>query len=220
MAVRSKRQIRGTVYDSNRVESSAADSFRTSVALIRKAREGDEIAFDDLLARYYPRVFRVVRRRLGADLRQHAESGDVVQEVMWQVVRTFDRFEVRDEEALIRWMGRVAENRIRDMAKFHGAARRAGGVPLAGDDGGAKEPASDRATPFEEASGQEQREAVDRAMAQLSPERRELLERRAKGASWKEIAEAMGLEAPWLARDRHASAMVALMRALPDDRDR
>ena len=51
-----------------------------SLDLVRSAQEGDSDALNLLFERYYERVRRVVRMRLGRKLRQEMDSGDILQE--------------------------------------------------------------------------------------------------------------------------------------------
>ena len=51
-----------------------------SLDLVRSAQNGDGGALNLLFERYYERVRRVVRMRLGNKLRQEMDSGDILQE--------------------------------------------------------------------------------------------------------------------------------------------
>ncbi|HEX5011221.1 MAG TPA: hypothetical protein VFY71_12560 [Planctomycetota bacterium] len=55
------------------------------------------------------------------DLVRLAQDGDS------QPLRTFDRFEMRDQGSFIDWRARPAEERMRDAADDHGALERAAG---------------------------------------------------------------------------------------------
>lgn len=46
-----------------------------------------------------------------------AESQDFVQDAVLEAIRGFDRLEIRDERALVRWLATVARNRIRDAGR-------------------------------------------------------------------------------------------------------
>ena len=112
------------------------ESFDQTIDLVRRAHDGDSQALQSLFGRYYERVRRMVRLRLGAALRHRMDSGDILQETFLEALRTFDRFEMRDQGSFINWLARLAENRIRDAADYHGALKRTAGreVPLSAGD--------------------------------------------------------------------------------------
>lgn len=197
-------------------------SIQESVELVRRAQRGERSAFERLLDRYYPRVLEVVRHKLGPELRSYTESTDVVQETMGQVLLSFDRFEMRDEEALVRWISGLVENRLRDMAKFHRRAQRdrKREVPLAGPSStlaGAPEPAQSAVSPLEALARREQSDKVRSVLEGLPEEQREILQRRNNGETWEAVAEGMGLGKISAARTLHAKATMALMRGVADD---
>ena len=86
-------------------------------SLVTRARSGDSEALAFLLDRYQSRVLRLVRRRIGPGVRRQVESGDVVQEVMAETIRSIQDFTPRDERSFFRWLSCVVENRIRNIAR-------------------------------------------------------------------------------------------------------
>ncbi len=193
---------------------------RETVDLVRRAQAGDDDAFEDVVRRAYPKVRQIVRARIGPGLRQVAESGDVVQEAMGEVVRGLGDFEMRDDDALIKWIAGLVENRLRDMAKYHGRAKRDAGrvIPLVpkapGDTTNAIDPARSTQTPLEKASDREMAERLRVAVKALEPKHREVIERRGEGLTWGEVAKAMDLPSEGAARMLHSRAKVALMNAV------
>src|SRR6185436_18440399 len=101
------------------------DDLTLTLDLLRRAQQGERPALERLLERYYERVRRIVRLRLGPSLRRRLESGDILQETFLAAVRNFARFELRDEGSFINWLAVLAENQIRDAADHHGAQKRA-----------------------------------------------------------------------------------------------
>lgn len=95
-----------------------------SYELVDRAQAGDMQAYNRLFERYYERVLRIVRIRLGRGLKRFVEAEDILQETFIAAVRTFDRFEMRHEASLIAWMARLAENKIREAADYHHALKR------------------------------------------------------------------------------------------------
>lgn len=198
--------------------------------LVRRAQDGDEQALAALFARYYERVRRIVRLRLGTRLRSVLESGDILQETFLSALKGFHRFEVRDDAAFVNWISRVAENQIRDAADHHRAQKRdaARAVPLevGREDGGRDDPAATGPSPGEEAARGERLALVEECIAELPDEYRELIVLRDYvGESWEEVARQTGRPSPDAARMMHATALVELTRRVrarcgPDGRAR
>ena len=99
--------------------------------LLRDAKHGDRDARDHLFARAADRVLLYARMRLGAALRARVDAMDVLQETFLHAHRDWHRFEASDKDldrdldrGLAQWLCAIAENRIRDLADWHGAARR------------------------------------------------------------------------------------------------
>src|SRR5262245_29002800 len=96
-----------------------ADDLDLTLQLVRRVQSGDRAALQPLFERYYDRVRRIARVRLGAGLRQRMDSGDIVQETFIAALSGFDRFELRDEASLLQWLAVLLENRIRDAADWN-----------------------------------------------------------------------------------------------------
>lgn len=197
-------------------EPSASDS----VELVRAAQGGDRAALGALMERYYPRVLGIVRARLGDELRRNTESLDVAQEAFGQAVRAFERFELRDEDGFVKWMAQLVENRVRDLAKYQGRAKRDAGREVhlesllaAASTSRAFDPADSGATPAELVARAEEQARALAALAALPEGQREVLRLRAAGVEWTQIAQKLGLGSVGAARGLHARAALALMRA-------
>ena len=67
------------------------DALTRSVELVRRAQAGERPALERLFERYYDRVRRIVRARLGPELRLRVESVDILQETFTAAVGSFDR---------------------------------------------------------------------------------------------------------------------------------
>ena len=192
--------------------------------LLHQAQGGDRAALEEALARCYPHVRRIVHERLGPGLRRFAESGDVVQEAMGAVVRGYDRFEARDDDALEKRIARLVENRIRDLAKHHNRAKRDAGpmVALGAGDGGSDstpgiDPARSSMTPLEKVAEAESAARVQLAINGLDERHRDVIRARNEGRTWAEVAEHLQLASEGAARMLHARAMVALMERVGDE---
>lgn len=101
-----------------------ADDIKTTLNLVTRAKAGEDQALNLLLERYLNRILRIVRMKLGPKLRTKMESMDVVQEVMMRAIRGFENFEPKNEAAFLHWISKLVQNEIRDLADYHGAAKR------------------------------------------------------------------------------------------------
>jgi DNA-directed RNA polymerase specialized sigma24 family protein len=89
-----------------------ADDITQSLDLVLRAQGGDQASLNRLCERYYDRVRRIVRLRLGSRLRESVDSGDILQETFLAAVRSIENFEMREEASLINWLSRLAERQI------------------------------------------------------------------------------------------------------------
>ena len=70
-----------------------------SLILIQLAQAGEHEALERLFEGFYPRLHRMTRARLGPEIRRYADSGDVLQEVLYDAIRDFERFDIRSSPA-------------------------------------------------------------------------------------------------------------------------
>ncbi len=196
-----------------------AEDITQSLDLVLRAQEGDPQALNRLFERYYERVRRIVRLRLGARLRESVDSGDILQETFVAAVRAFGNFEMREEASLINWLSRLAERQIIAAADYHGAKKRdhrrsvslhastsataSVSLPLAFPD--------ETTQPLEKLASHEESRIVERCLDELAEEYRELIVlRNYAGASWEAVAEETGRPSAAAARMMHARAMIEL----------
>lgn len=191
------------------------------LALLERAKGGDVEARELLFAACYPRVLETVRKRLGTGLRRFHESGDVLQEALLHAARDLERVEAQSEDDLFGWLARVVENRLRDLARFHGAVKREAGrerreASIADQEEGdflaAREESAE--TPSVLAVQGEDRERLHRALRTLEPGRQRVIELRNRDLAWAEVARELELPSAGAARMLHARALVDLARAL------
>jgi RNA polymerase sigma-70 factor (ECF subfamily) len=193
------------------------DDLTRSVDLVQQAQSGDRDALNRLFARYYERVRRIVRLRLGRRLRETVDSGDILQETFIHAVKAFQNFEVREDASLTNWLSRLAERQIIAQADFHGAKKRdiKKRVPLQAPSGEDETfevvHLDDQTRPLERLENAEQAGIVEACIEELSDEHRELIIlRNYAGASWEAVAEELGRPSAAAARMMHARAMVEL----------
>jgi RNA polymerase sigma-70 factor (ECF subfamily) len=191
-----------------------------TIELVRQAQEGDRAALERLFSRYYERVRRIVRLRLGRRLRLRMDSGDILQETFAAAVDAFDRFEMKDEAGFINWLSKIAERQVLAAVEHHSAQKRdaAREVPLdPGDPARATsiEPVDVGPAPSELAQRAEESSLVERCVTELPEEYRELIIwRDYAGAAWEVVAEETGRPSADAARMMHAKAMLELGRLM------
>ena len=174
---------------------------RKTQELVALAQGGDNAALDQLCKVYGERVQRIVRFRMGGELRAKLESMDLVQDAFVAAVRDLDKFEYRDEGDFLRWLSRIAENRIRDnLDKLHANKRDIRReIPLNGHRRGGENSfvktigPADSVTPSVIMSKREELNKLEKAMEKLRPEYRDVIVLvRIEGLSHKEAAKRMG----------------------------
>ena len=184
--------------------------------LVHRAKEGCREALGTLFGRYYERIRKIVRQRLGYRLRELMESNDILQETFVHATRNFHRFEPIDDRSLINWLARIAETTIMGQAKYHRAVKRhcpVAMLPLDNED--SELIASNTGAPLEEMARRERAEWVHACIWKLPRQYREILIlRHYAGLSWHQIASTHGRPSSDAARMMHAKAVLELRREL------
>jgi RNA polymerase sigma-70 factor (ECF subfamily) len=88
--------------------------------LVALAKEGDKPAIDHLCRIYGERVRRIIRLRLDTKLRPKLDSIDLVQDALILALGGLKDFTYRNEGDFLRWLSKIAENKLHDIVKkFH-----------------------------------------------------------------------------------------------------
>jgi RNA polymerase sigma-70 factor (ECF subfamily) len=182
-------------------------SAASSLTLLERARAGDRVALDALIARYLPRLRRWASGRLPRWARDMADTQDLVQETLLQTFKRLEGFEPRGEGALQAYLRQAILNRIRD--ELRRAGRRPARTELDSQaEGGGQ-------SPLEEAIGRETVERYERALARLGADDREAVVARIElGYSNEEIAELLGKPTANAARVAVQRAILRLAREM------
>jgi len=192
-----------------------------SMQLLMSYQRGENEALNRLLERYQDRIRRIVRIKLGSQLRLHMESADIVQEANLIAIRKLGDLNMKDHASIIQWLSQVVLNKIRDAHGYLTAEKRDVGRlvdidPEVAEDG--NEPAfqvANEGSPDEQAARNELCRILDDAMMQLAEEYRVvILNRDYYGASWKRVSLELGLSNEGEARTLHRRAWIALRRAI------
>jgi RNA polymerase sigma-70 factor (ECF subfamily) len=194
---------------------------RKTQELVILAQGGDHSAMNQLCRVYGERVQRMVRFRMGRELRDKLESMDLVQDAFVAAVKDLGDFKYENEGDFLRWMSKIAENRIRDHIKRLHADKRDirrevalnDRISPAGD-GSARTPEPIRMTTPSVIMGiSEELDRLENAMNLLKPEYREVIVlAQIEGLSHKEMGARLN-KSPDAARMLLARAMAALTSA-------
>lgn len=92
--------------------------------LVTLAKEGDQSAINQLCRIYGERVRRIIRLRIDRKLRPKIDSVDVVQDALVLALAGLKNFTYRNEGDFLRWLSRIAENKLHDVLdKFYADKR-------------------------------------------------------------------------------------------------
>lgn len=136
----------------------------SDLAIVQRARQGDEAAFELIMRRHNRRLFRVARGIVD----DGAEAQDVVQEAY---LRAFTRLETfRAESMLGTWLTRIAVNAALDAARVRGRVVYLGDpLDAAMETDPMNKPATDREAPEVLAQRGQLRDLLESAIGRLPP---------------------------------------------------
>ncbi|HWD06754.1 MAG TPA: sigma-70 family RNA polymerase sigma factor [Amycolatopsis sp.] len=176
-----------------------------SEALVAAAVSGEVAAFDTLVRRHTPMMYRVALRITGSP----AEAEDVVQEAWLAAWRSLGTF--RHESAVSTWLYRVVANGSLALVRRNRPTVPIETVPP-------HEVPTDDGSPERQVVRAEQVDEVLRAIARLDVAQRvPLVLRELEGLSYEEVAEVLEVSIPAL-RSRLHRARVALLGQLRERR--
>ena len=92
--------------------------------LVALAKGGDHSALNQLCHVYGERVRRIIRLRMGKELRVKLDSMDVVQEALFSALEGLGDFTYKNEGDFLRWLSTIAQNALSgNLDKLHAAKR-------------------------------------------------------------------------------------------------
>ncbi len=193
--------------------------------LVALAKDGNDSALNQLCNVYGERVHWIVRLRMGRELRSKLESMDLVQDVLVSALRDLGDFTYKDEGDFLRWLSKIAENRLRDnVDKLHADKRDIRkevrldnhGPTTGGRFFGVRGPI-DATTPRVIMSRREELEELAKAMDELKPEYKEVIVlAKIEELSYKEISDKLG-KSNEAVRKLVSRAMAALTSVFESD---
>ena len=104
----------------NEVDAAELSRSTHSMRLVRQLRHGDRAAMNELLERYGPRMERVIRVKLHAQLRRHIDPEDIVQEVLLIASQKVGDIELRTDASILQWLSKIAvtPTKLRNQDSF------------------------------------------------------------------------------------------------------
>lgn len=92
--------------------------------LIGRARDGDQEAWQALFDDCYPKIVRVIRRRISRPLRSLYDSTDIANEVMKSLAARFNEIDFTSIDGLRAYLIRAAERKVVDGYRHGHAMKR------------------------------------------------------------------------------------------------
>ena len=159
--------------------------------LLDRARGGDQQAWQLLFDDCYPKVLRVVTRRLSGRMRKLCDSTDIANDVMKSLAAKFNNFDFTSIDGLRAFLIHAAEQKLIDGQRRAYAQKRnvARDRPLAGDDGVAWELLDHSPTASQLAIESEQ---VEMLLNAQTDQGREILKLKIQGMSNSDVCRQTG----------------------------
>ena len=179
----------------------------TSRELLRRVKQGDRGALEELFSRHLPRLRRWTRGRLGRWARTIQDTSDLIQEAALRTFQHLGTFEPRHDKALQAYLRTTVQSQISD--EYRRIAVR--GVTAELDENHADTAPS----PLDATVAADIEARYRRALAQLNDSERELIVGRVElGYSHEQLAAMTGRRSPDAARVALRRALVRLAGAM------
>ncbi len=161
--------------------------------VLEEAQNGNQTAWETLFKECYPKVRRVVRRKLNRSMRSLYDSTDFASDVMGNLVANLDRLNFPSVDSLLAFLAHVAEQKVIDEHRRQHTLKRdiARKQSLGGIDtnDGPVQARSAEPTPSQVVQADEVREWL---MARPDETERKIIELRQLGYSTSDIAAKTG----------------------------
>ena len=182
----------------------------TEQELVRRAKDGDQLAFEQLVTDNEKRIYNLCRRMVG----DQEDAAELTQETFLNAWRGLPGFQA--ESAFSTWLYRLASNVCLDFLRREKRRKSLSltVVSLDQEEAVELEIPDQRYAPEGELERLEQRQAIRDGLARLSEEHRQVLVlRELSGLSYREIAQLLGVEEGTV-KSRIARARGALRKVL------
>ncbi|WP_295620787.1 RNA polymerase sigma factor [uncultured Intestinimonas sp.] len=185
----------------------------TEQELVRRAKDGDQLAFEQLVTDNEKRIYNLCRRMVG----DQEDAAELTQEAFLNAWRGLPGFQA--ESAFSTWLYRLASNVCLDFLRREKRRKSLSltVVSLDQEEAVELEIPDQRYAPEGELERLEQRQAIRDGLARLSEEHRQVLVlRELSGLSYREIAQLLGVEEGTV-KSRIARARGALRKVLVEE---
>jgi RNA polymerase sigma factor (sigma-70 family) len=161
--------------------------------VLEEAQNGNQMAWETLFNKCYPKVRRVVRRKLNRSMRSLYDSTDFASDVMGNLVANIDRLKFPSVDSLLAFLAHVAEQKVIDEHRRQHTLKRDvtrdQSISTSGTDQGPIQLRSGGPTPSQVAQAHE---VEERLMARTDQTERTIIELKQLGYSNSDIAEQTG----------------------------
>jgi RNA polymerase sigma-70 factor, ECF subfamily len=173
--------------------------------LLARARGNDPRQMDMLFAQCRNFLGIVARAQIESWLRAKVDASDLVQQTLFEAYRDFHKFRGTTEAEWLAWLRQILTNNAANFVRsYRGTAKRQASREIAfanpGEDSqgsGVSEPADSGDSPSQQLLRKEREFQVAEALAQLTPDHREvILLRNLERLSFDEVADRMGRSRP------------------------
>jgi RNA polymerase sigma-70 factor, ECF subfamily len=194
-----------------RQRSADLPAANSSLMLVLRAQNGDELAREELCARYLPRLRRWAHGRMPGWARQHLDTEDIVQETLIRSIEQLDGFSANHDQAFWAYTCQALRNRLTDVVRR--AYRRPSAAILSEDH------VTDQPSPLELALGRDTLRRYEQALDRLRPVDRELIIAKVElGFDYAEITELSGKASVGATRVAVSRALLRLATEMGLDR--
>ena len=169
--------------------------------LVILAQQGDDSALEQLCRVHGERVRRIIRLRMGKEIRPRLDSMDLVQDALVSALGGLGDFTYKNEGDFLRWLSKITQNALRDnLDKLYTAKRDIRKElriehqgPTTGSGCVGVPGPIEATTPSVIMSKKEDLDRLEKAIDELKPVYREVIVlAKIEGLSYKEIGERLG----------------------------
>ena len=169
--------------------------------LVILAKEGNDSALEQLCRVYGERVRRIIRLRMGGELRSKLDSMDLVQDALLSALGGLGDFTYKNEGDFLRWLSKITQNALRDnldklytdKRDIRKEVRLESYEPTTGSGFVGTPGAIEATTPSVIMSKKEDLDKLEKAIDELKPDYREVIVlSKIDGLSYKEIGDRLG----------------------------
>lgn len=169
--------------------------------LVILAKRGDDSALEQLCRVYGERVRRIIRLRMGREIRPRLDSIDLVQDALVSALGGLKDFTYKNEGDFLRWLTKIIQNELRDnldkiyteKRDIRKEVRLENYGPTTGGGFVGTPGLIEATTPSVIMSKKEDLDKLEKAIDELKPDYREVIVlAKIDGLSYKEIADRLG----------------------------